>query len=148
MHNNVYQIQTDAWLPNGPWSHLFFTCEAAMEQSLLLRMASSGMLRRVALVRTDVSEERSSSIIKETRIGELGTALAVTSNRRTLRRNAMRERSYTRLGMQRGVEVAGNGVGLLDFQTTKRDSIASAEGMGWWWCCLQGKGFGYGTLSF
>jgi hypothetical protein len=27
-------------------------------------MASSGMLRRVALVRTDVSEERSASIIK------------------------------------------------------------------------------------
>jgi hypothetical protein len=50
-------------------------------------MASSGMLRRVALVRTNVSEERSASIIRVTRIGELGTALAVTSNRRTLRRN-------------------------------------------------------------
>jgi hypothetical protein len=49
-------------------------------------MASSGMLRHVALVRTDVSEELSSSIIRVTRIGELGT-LAVTSNRRTLRRN-------------------------------------------------------------
>jgi hypothetical protein len=49
-------------------------------------MASSGMLRRVALVRTDVSEEPSASIIMMTRIGELGT-LAVTSNRRTLRRN-------------------------------------------------------------
>jgi hypothetical protein len=36
------------------------------------------MLRRVALVRTDVSEERSASIIKVTRIGELGT-LAVTA---------------------------------------------------------------------
>jgi hypothetical protein len=49
-------------------------------------MASSGMLRNVALVRTDVSEELSATIIRETRIGELGT-LAVTSNRRTLRRN-------------------------------------------------------------
>jgi hypothetical protein len=39
------------------------------------------MLRRVALVRTDVSEERSVSIIRVTRIGELGTTLAVTSNR-------------------------------------------------------------------
>jgi hypothetical protein len=47
-------------------------------------MASSGMLRRMALVRTDVSEELSASIISLTRIGELGT-LAVTSNRRTLR---------------------------------------------------------------
>jgi hypothetical protein len=46
-------------------------------------MASSGMLRRVALVRTDVSEEISASFIKVTRIGELET-LAVTSNRRTL----------------------------------------------------------------
>jgi hypothetical protein len=43
-------------------------------------MVSYGMLRRVALVRTDVSEELSSSIIRVTRIGELGT-LAVTSNR-------------------------------------------------------------------
>jgi hypothetical protein len=44
-------------------------------------MASSGMLRRVALVRTDVSEELSASIIREKRIGELGTTLAVTSTR-------------------------------------------------------------------
>jgi hypothetical protein len=39
-------------------------------------MASSGMLRRVALVRTDISEERSTSIIKVTIIGEIGTTLA------------------------------------------------------------------------
>jgi hypothetical protein len=45
-------------------------------------MVSSGMLRRVALVRTDVSEERNASFIRETRIGELGTTLAVTSNLR------------------------------------------------------------------
>jgi hypothetical protein len=36
------------------------------------------MLRHVALVRTDVSEELSASIIRVTRIGELGTALAVS----------------------------------------------------------------------
>jgi hypothetical protein len=46
-------------------------------------MASSGMLRRVDLVRTDVSEELSASFISVTRIGELGTTLAVTSYRRT-----------------------------------------------------------------
>jgi hypothetical protein len=34
-------------------------------------MASSGMLRRVALVRTDVSEELSGSIIRVTRSGAL-----------------------------------------------------------------------------
>jgi hypothetical protein len=44
-------------------------------------MPSSGMLRRVALVRTDISEELSASITRMTRIGELGTALDVTSNR-------------------------------------------------------------------
>jgi phospholipid N-methyltransferase len=37
------------------------------------------MLRRVALVRTDVSEELSTSFIRMTRIGELGKTLAVTS---------------------------------------------------------------------
>jgi hypothetical protein len=51
------------------------------------KMQSSGMLHRVALVRTDVSEERIASIIRVTRIDELGTLLAVTSNRSTLRLN-------------------------------------------------------------
>jgi hypothetical protein len=41
----------------------------------------------VALVTTDFSEERVASIIRVTRIGELGTNLAVTSNRSTLERN-------------------------------------------------------------
>jgi hypothetical protein len=36
-------------------------------------MASSGTLRHVALVRTDVAEELSASIIRVTIIGELGT---------------------------------------------------------------------------
>jgi hypothetical protein len=40
------------------------------------------MLHRVALVRTDVSEE-----LRVTRIGELGTTLTITSNQSTLRRN-------------------------------------------------------------
>jgi hypothetical protein len=44
------------------------------------------MLSCVAVVRTDVSEELSASFIRVARIGELGTTLAVTSNRRTLRR--------------------------------------------------------------
>jgi hypothetical protein len=42
------------------------------------------MLRSMALVRTDVSVKFSVSIINVIRIGELGTMLAVTSNRRTL----------------------------------------------------------------
>jgi hypothetical protein len=44
-------------------------------------MVSSRILRRVALVRTDVSVELSASFIRVTRIGELETTLAVTSNR-------------------------------------------------------------------
>jgi hypothetical protein len=40
------------------------------------------MLRRVAHVRTDISEKRSTSFIRVTRIGELGTTLVVSSNRR------------------------------------------------------------------
>jgi hypothetical protein len=46
-------------------------------------MVSSGMLRRVALVKTDVPEELSASFIRVTRIRVLGTTLAVTSNRHT-----------------------------------------------------------------
>jgi hypothetical protein len=38
------------------------------------RIVSSDMLRRVALVKTDVSEELSASFIRVTRIGELGGA--------------------------------------------------------------------------
>jgi hypothetical protein len=45
----------------------------------------------LALVKTDISEERIASIIRETRIGELGTKLAVTRNRSMLRRNSMME---------------------------------------------------------
>jgi hypothetical protein len=45
------------------------------------------MFRRVAHVRTDISEEHRASIIMATRIDELGTTLAVTIKRRTLGRN-------------------------------------------------------------
>jgi hypothetical protein len=44
------------------------------------------MLRRMALLRTDVSVEVSASFIRVKGIGELGTTLAVTSNRHSVRR--------------------------------------------------------------
>jgi hypothetical protein len=46
-------------------------------------MVSFGMLGCVALVRTDFSEKLSTSFIRVIRIDELGTTLAVTSNRRS-----------------------------------------------------------------
>jgi hypothetical protein len=52
------------------------------------------MLRRVALVRTDISKERSPSFIKVTRIGELGTMLAVTIKGSTLQRIAGSYKSH------------------------------------------------------
>jgi hypothetical protein len=44
-------------------------------------MAPSGMLRLVALVRTDVSEDLSASFIRVTRIGGIGTMLATKYRR-------------------------------------------------------------------
>jgi hypothetical protein len=41
-------------------------------------MVSSGLLRHVALVRTDVSEEPGAAFIRVTKIGELGTTQAAT----------------------------------------------------------------------
>jgi hypothetical protein len=53
-------------------------------------MTSSGMLRRVTLVRTDVLEGYIASIFKVTRIGELGTTLAVTRDRSVFPRRVPR----------------------------------------------------------
>jgi hypothetical protein len=52
-----------------------------MKNAVFLDVTPFGSLR------TDFSEELSASINKVTRIGELGTTLAVTISRRTLRRN-------------------------------------------------------------
>jgi hypothetical protein len=45
-------------------------------------MTSYGVLRRVAPIRTYFSKELSASFIRVTRLGELGTTIALTSNRR------------------------------------------------------------------
>jgi hypothetical protein len=58
------------------------------------------MLRCVDLVRTDVLEEPSASFVRVTRIGELETTLAVTSNRRTLHRNTIARALYDEDSLQ------------------------------------------------
>jgi hypothetical protein len=57
-------------------------------------MQSSAILRRVVLVRTDVSDEHSAAIIRVT-IGEAGTILVITRNRRKLCRNVGSYKSHT-----------------------------------------------------
>jgi hypothetical protein len=64
-----------------------YTMHISKDSNLYRRMVSSGILHRVALVRTDVSEEPSASFIRMARIGELGTTPAATSNGRMLWRN-------------------------------------------------------------
>jgi hypothetical protein len=64
-------------------SSLFCPWQETRNRKLPWRMPSSGMLRRVALVRTDVSKETIASIVRVTRIGDLGTTLPVTSIRNT-----------------------------------------------------------------
>jgi hypothetical protein len=51
-------------------------------------MVSPGMLRHVALVGADISEELGASIIGVTRVSNLRATLAVAGGRRMLRRNA------------------------------------------------------------
>jgi hypothetical protein len=53
-------------------------------------MASAGMLRRVALVRTDVLEELSASFIKVTRIGETPVIVALRSSETSVPTRARR----------------------------------------------------------
>jgi hypothetical protein len=50
-------------------------------------MPSSGMLQGGGFARVETLEERIAYISRVTRIGKLGTTLAVTNYRRTLRRN-------------------------------------------------------------
>jgi hypothetical protein len=63
--------------------------ERCVHKDYIRGIPSSGMLRRVTPIRTDDSEELRASIIRVARISELGTTLAVTSNRRMLRRNTI-----------------------------------------------------------
>jgi hypothetical protein len=65
------------WFQNGTNSSNYGLCKIKENN---WRMVSSGMLRHVSLVRTDVSEELSASFIRVTRIGELGITLVLSSS--------------------------------------------------------------------
>jgi hypothetical protein len=70
-------------------------------------MLFSGMLRRVALEWTDVSVENVASVIRVTRIGELGTTLAATSNRGTMRSTRSSETSDFTRAIRRNIAEDG-----------------------------------------
>jgi hypothetical protein len=89
-------------------------------------MASSGMLRRVALVRTDVSVELSASVIRVTRIGEQGT-FAINSNRRTLRRSTLYSLYYVFLRNVRRLLVTTNVYSSPTLVTPMMEELSSSE---------------------
>jgi hypothetical protein len=76
----------------------------------------------MALVRSDASEELSASFIRVTRIDELGTTLAVTSNRRALRRDFVFLRSLRRLLVTASV-VPSSPI----FVTLMKEAVSSSE---------------------
>jgi hypothetical protein len=57
----------------------FSLCRTLQKENYVSNVIS-GMLRHVALVRTDILEEHIASIIKVERTSELGTVLTVTSS--------------------------------------------------------------------
>jgi hypothetical protein len=85
------------------------------------------MLRCVVLVRTDVSEELIASIINVTKIDELGTTLAVISNRRKMRRNTNTNTHLVFLRSVRRLLVTGNFHSLPILVTLMMESICSFE---------------------
>jgi hypothetical protein len=77
---NTLRLRYRGQLVNAMWDLRF-------SLRWLWRIPSSEMWRLVALVRTDVSKERITSIFRVMRIRELGTTLAVTSYRNTMLSN-------------------------------------------------------------
>jgi hypothetical protein len=75
------------------------------------------------LLRTDVSEELSASFIRVRRIGELGTTLAVTSNRRTMRIPP----HFVFLRSVRRLLVTASFVHSLPIVTLMKEALSSSE---------------------
>jgi hypothetical protein len=75
---------------------------------------------------TGCYEERGASIIRVKRISELGT-LAVTSNRRTLRRNTKKKKKYKLLRRVRRLLVTANVPSLPILVTLMMEALSSSE---------------------
>jgi hypothetical protein len=89
-------------------------------------MMSSGTLRRVALVRTEVSEEHIAVFIRVSGYGELGTKLAVISNRSTLRRNTNPHLVFLR-SVRRLLVTASVFPGSLIIVSLMKEALSSSE---------------------
>jgi hypothetical protein len=87
-------------------------------ETLPTKMASYGMLRRVSLVKTDVSKGLGASFIRVKRIGEVGTTLALASNRYRLRRN------FTTANLHNFHYIC-----IYAFATSASDSLIKKKGM-------------------
>jgi hypothetical protein len=94
---------------------LVYLLRICCDDGCIRRMVSSRMLCHVALIRTDVKEELSASFVRVTRIGELGTTLALTSNWRTLRKNGISSSCFCGSSTVCGVQNLEYSRGLLAF---------------------------------
>jgi hypothetical protein len=90
------------------------------------------MLRHVALVRTDVSVERIPSTISVIKIWELGTKLAGTSNRSTLRRNTISVLHYSLFPRGVSLLVTANVVPSSSILALMLEAIRSTEKIGFY----------------
>jgi hypothetical protein len=83
----------------------------------------------VALVRTDVSEELSASFIRVTRIGELETTVAVTSNRRRGYKMCVMVTNYINLMLLRAMQSLHRGNGLCPPRMSKYRHLPEVRGI-------------------
>jgi hypothetical protein len=78
----VFQVVIDCFVSAQKQNTTDLYKHITQSNIMTMKNLSFGILRRVALVRTDVSEELSASFIKVATIDELGTTLAIISSQR------------------------------------------------------------------